>query len=46
MAIKPVSKMFATIGWDGVDPGYKYQMLSDGDARSEDYTSAGWMRTT
>jgi len=43
MAIKPVSKMFATIGWDGVDPGYKYQMLKpDGDATIEDYTSAGW----
>jgi multiple sugar transport system substrate-binding protein len=36
-------KMFATIGWDGVDPGYKYQMLKpDGDATIEDYTSAGW----
>ncbi|MBX6322970.1 MAG: extracellular solute-binding protein [Rhodospirillaceae bacterium] len=43
MAIKPVSKLFATIGWDGVDPGYKYQMLKpEGDATIEDYTAAGW----
>jgi multiple sugar transport system substrate-binding protein len=43
MAIKPVSKLFATVGWDGVDPGYKYQMLEpDGEAKLEDYTKAGW----
>ena len=27
MAIKPVAKLLATIGWDGVDPGYSYQWL-------------------
>jgi multiple sugar transport system substrate-binding protein len=43
MAIKPVSKMFATFGWDGVDPGYKFQMLQpEGEATIEDYTAAGW----
>jgi multiple sugar transport system substrate-binding protein len=43
MAIKPILKIDATIGWDGVDPGYKFQMLKpEGDATLEDYTSAGW----
>ncbi len=43
MAIKPVSKLLASIGWDGVDPGYSYQFLApDGEAKLEDYTTAGW----
>ena len=43
MAIKPVSKWLATYGWDGVDPGYSYQMLEPvGEAKLEDYLKAGW----
>jgi multiple sugar transport system substrate-binding protein len=43
MAIKPVSKWLATYGWDGVDPGYSYQMLEPvGEAKLEDYVKAGW----
>ena len=43
MAIKPVSKWLATFGWDGVDPGYSYQMLEPvGEAKIEDYVKAGW----
>jgi multiple sugar transport system substrate-binding protein len=43
MAVKPVSKWLATYGWDGVDPGYSYQFLEPvGEAKLEDYTSAGW----
>ena len=43
MAIKPVSKWLATYGWDGVDPGYSYQMLAPvGEAKIEDYLEAGW----
>jgi multiple sugar transport system substrate-binding protein len=46
MAIKPASKWLATYGWDGVDPGYKYQFLEPlGEAKLEDYTSAGWDAT-
>ena len=43
MAIKPVSMWLATYGWDGVDPGYSYQMLEPvGEAKLEDYLKAGW----
>jgi len=44
MAIKPVSKMMATVGWDGVDPGYSYQFLAadGGTATVDDYVKAGW----
>ena len=44
MAIKPVSKLMAAWGWDGVDVGYNYEMLEEdgGTAKIEDYTSAGW----
>jgi multiple sugar transport system substrate-binding protein len=43
MAIKPVSMWLATYGWDGVDPGYSYQMLEPvGEAKIEDYLKAGW----
>jgi multiple sugar transport system substrate-binding protein len=43
MAIKPVSKWLALYGWDGVDPGYKYQMLEpEGEAKLDDYVKAGW----
>lgn len=44
MAIPPVSKMMATYGWDGVDPGYSYQFLKSqgGTATIEDYVAAGW----
>ena len=43
MATQPMEKYMATIGWDGVDPGYKFQMLEPvGTAKISDYTSAGW----
>lgn len=44
MAIRPVSKMMATVGWDGVDPGFSYQFLKEdgGTATVEDYVKAGW----
>ena len=43
MAMKPVSKWLATYGWNGVDPGYKYQFLEPvGEATVEDYTATGW----
>lgn len=43
MAMKPVSKWLATYGWNGVDPGFDYQFLEPvGEAKVEDYTSAGW----
>jgi multiple sugar transport system substrate-binding protein len=44
MAIPPVSKLMATYGWDGVDPGYSYQFLKSqgGTASVEDYVKAGW----
>jgi multiple sugar transport system substrate-binding protein len=44
MAIKPASKLMATVGWDGVDPGFKYQFLKEdgGTAEVEDYVKAGW----
>jgi len=44
MAIKPVSKLMATVGWDGVDPGYSYQFLKEdgGTADIQDYVKAGW----
>ena len=44
MAIQPVSKLMATVGWDGVDPGYSYQFLKEdgGTATVEDYVKAGW----
>ena len=44
MAIRPVSKLMATVGWDGVDPGFSYQFLEEdgGTAKIEDYVKAGW----
>ena len=44
MAIQPVSKLMATVGWDGVDPGFSYQFLEEdgGTAKIEDYVEAGW----
>lgn len=43
MAIKPVSKLFATRGWDGPDPAMKYQMLEPvGEMKLSDYEAAGW----
>ena len=44
MAIQPVSKLMATVGWDGVDPGFSYQFLEEdgGTAKVEDYVKAGW----
>ena len=44
MAIQPVSKLMATVGWDGVDPGFSYQFLEEdgGTATIEDYVKAGW----
>ena len=44
MAIPPVSKLMATVGWDGVDPGFSYQFLEEdgGTAKIEDYVKAGW----
>ena len=44
MAIKPVSKMMAQYGWDGVDVGYNYEMLEQdgGPMKVEDYVKAGW----
>jgi multiple sugar transport system substrate-binding protein len=44
MAIPPVSKLMATVGWDGVDPGFSYQFLEEdgGTAKIEDYVAAGW----
>jgi multiple sugar transport system substrate-binding protein len=44
MAIPPVSKLMATVGWDGVDPGFSYQFLEEdgGTAKIEDYEAAGW----
>ena len=44
MAIEPVSKLMATVGWDGVDPGFSYQFLEEdgGTAKVEDYVKAGW----
>ncbi len=44
MAIKPVSKLMSTVGWDGVDPGFSYQFLEEdgGTAKIEDYVAAGW----
>ena len=44
MAIQPVSKLMATVGWDGVDPGFSYQFLEEdgGTAKIEDYVKAGW----
>jgi multiple sugar transport system substrate-binding protein len=44
MAIPPVSKLMATYGWDGVDPGYSYQFLTSqgGTATIDDYVKAGW----
>ena len=34
----------ATVGWDGVDPGFSYQFLEEdgGTAKIEDYVKAGW----
>lgn len=41
MAIKPSQKFLATIGWDGVDPGYSYQWLEPtGEAKLTDYTES------
>jgi multiple sugar transport system substrate-binding protein len=41
MATEPVSKYLATIGWDGVDPGYTYQWLEpQGEAKLTDYTES------
>jgi multiple sugar transport system substrate-binding protein len=44
MAIRPVSKLMATVGWDGVDPGFSYQFLEEdgGTAKIDDYVKAGW----
>lgn len=44
MAIQPVSSLMATVGWDGVDPGFSYQFLEEdgGTAKIEDYIAAGW----
>jgi multiple sugar transport system substrate-binding protein len=44
MAIPPISKMMATVGWDGVDPGFSYQFLEadGGTATVDDYVKAGW----
>ena len=36
MAIKPVSKLMATYGWDGVDPGYTYQFLKEHGGTADD----------
>ena len=43
MAIQPVSKLMATVGWDGVDPGFSYQFLEEdgGTAKIEDYVEGG-----
>ena len=48
MAIPPVSKLMATFGWDGVDPGFCYQFLEEdgGTAKIEDYVEGGLGRRT
>ena len=48
MAIQPVSKLMATVGWDGVDPGFSYQFLEEdgGTAKIEDYVEGGLGRRT
>ena len=43
LATKSSSLWHAYRGWDGVDPGYKYQFLKpQGDADVKDYVSQGW----
>jgi multiple sugar transport system substrate-binding protein len=43
LATKSSSMWHAYRGWDGVDPGYKYQFLKpQGDADVKDYVSQGW----
>ena len=34
----------ATVGWDGVDPGFSYQFLEEdgGTAKIDEYVAAGW----
>jgi multiple sugar transport system substrate-binding protein len=43
MASRPKSEVYATRGWDGIDPGRRYHFLPpQGTARLENYVRAGW----
>jgi multiple sugar transport system substrate-binding protein len=43
MASQPKSEVYATRGWDGIDPGRRYHFLPpNGTARIENYVRAGW----
>ena len=43
MASQPKSEVYATRGWDGIDPGRRYHFLPpQGTAKLENYVRAGW----
>jgi multiple sugar transport system substrate-binding protein len=43
MAAQPKSEIYATRGWDGIDPGRRYHFLPpQGTAKMDNYVRAGW----
>ncbi len=43
MASQPKSAVYATRGWDGIDPGRRFHFLPPhGTAKTESYVRAGW----